>query len=203
MEKSGALSSHLEELALAGFIARDFTWSLKTFKTSKMSRFRLCDNYLRFYVKYIQPHRSRIEKAHFVPKPPEALPGWDAVMGLQFENLVLKNPGYVWQQCRLSPSEIAQDGPFFQTRTRSRRGCQIDYLIQSRYGPLYLCEIKFRRAPLGMGVVKEVEEKRKRLKAPRHCSVIPVLIHAGGVTESVQHSDFFAHIVDFSGTLEA
>jgi len=198
MQKNGVLSSYLEDLTLAGFVARDFAWNLKTLEVSKLSRYRLCDNYLRFYLKYIQPNRHRIEKGRFVSKPPEVLSSWDSFMGLQFENLVLQNPDPIWQACSLSPSEIAQDGPYFQTQTRSRRGCQIDYLIQSRYGPLYLCEIKFRRSPIGVSVVQEVQEKIDRLKVPRHCSVIPLLIHVGGVTETVEHSDFFARIIDFT-----
>jgi hypothetical protein len=202
LEKGGVLSAYLDDLALAGFVARDFTWSLKTLGTSKLSRFRLCDNYLRFYLRYIRPNRERIAKGRFVHKPAEALPGWDAVMGLQFENLVLENRTFLWRQCGLSPAEIAQEGPFVQTRAGSRAGCQIDYLIQSRYGPLYLCEIKFRRSPLGMGVIREVQQKVRRLKTPRHASVIPVLVHVNGVTAPVEHSGFFAHVIDFAAILE-
>ena len=34
-------------------IARDYTWDIKTGKESKLSHFRLKDNYTRFYLKYI------------------------------------------------------------------------------------------------------------------------------------------------------
>ncbi len=47
-ESSGRLSEYLVDLTKAGFITRDFTWSLKSGKTVRISQFRLSDNYLRF-----------------------------------------------------------------------------------------------------------------------------------------------------------
>ena len=43
------------------------------------------------------------------------------------------------------PDEVVCDGPFFQRKTARKKGCQIDYLIQTKLGILYLCEIKFTR----------------------------------------------------------
>ena len=42
----------------------------------------------------------------------------------------------------LTVDEIINDGPFFQRKTARQKGCQIDYLIQTKFGILYLCEIK-------------------------------------------------------------
>ncbi len=201
LQKGGSISSYLRDLELSGFIARDFSWNLSSLEASRISRFRLSDNYLRFYLTYIEPNRDRIERGRYIYKPSEALPGWDTIMGLQFQNLVLLHPDFIWKQCGLSPSEVAHDGPFIQTKTKSREGCQVDYLIQSRYGPLYLCEIKFRREPIGRTVAREVQAKIDRLHIPRHCSIIPVLIHVNGVTESLEHSDTFARIINFADIL--
>jgi len=43
----------LDELVKAGFVKRDFIWDLKNGQQRKISRYRLSDNYLRFYLKYI------------------------------------------------------------------------------------------------------------------------------------------------------
>ena len=59
--KGGVLSTYLQDLVLAGFVHRDYTWDLRTRSPSKLSRFRLKDNYLRFYLKCILPHRARIQ----------------------------------------------------------------------------------------------------------------------------------------------
>jgi AAA+ ATPase superfamily predicted ATPase len=199
--KSGVLSEYLDDLSLAGFIHRDYTWDLKTRKESKLSRFRLCDNYVRFYLKYILPNRHKIQDRRLAERPVSALPGWDTIAGLQFENLVLANRDFIWKQCGLSASEIEMDGPFFQQRTKRRQGCQVDYLIQTRHGPLYLCEIKFSRNPITTDVEQDLQEKVTRIDAPRHCSILPVLIHANKVNESVLYGDTFARIIDFSSIL--
>ena len=198
VEKGGVMSEYLHDLALAGFLHQDHTWDLRTRGTSKLSHFRLRDNYLRFYLKYILPNRPKIEGKRVARTPLSAWPGWDSVMGLQFENLVLQSRRFIWDRCGLSPSEIEQEGPFFQTATKSRRGCQIDYLIQTRHGPVYVCEIKFSRARISTDVEKEMHEKLNRLILPKHCSPIPVLIHANEVSETVAYGDCFAKIIDFT-----
>ena len=84
VEKSGLVSSYMDDLVTAGFISRDFTWHLKTGSRCKLSHYRLKDNYLRFYLKYIEPNKKKIEKQEL-----KLLPQWQSAMGLQFENLVL------------------------------------------------------------------------------------------------------------------
>jgi len=88
---SGKLSEYMCELELAGFICRDYTWSIKTTEDSKLSKYRLSDNYLRFYLKYVSKNLSKIQRESFTFKTLTSLPAWDAVMGFQFENLVLNN----------------------------------------------------------------------------------------------------------------
>ena len=40
---------------------------------------------------------------------------------------------------------IIHANPFLQTQTIKRQKCQIDFLIQTKEGGLYVCEIKFRK----------------------------------------------------------
>lgn len=49
--------------------------------------------------------------------------------------------------------------------------------------------------------MEEINQKISRLQTPKRFSVLPVLIHVNGATESVIESDFFAHIVDFADFL--
>jgi len=66
---------------------------------------------------------------------------------------------------------------------------------------LYLCEIKFSKNPIGKKIIEEMEEKRKRLKIPRHFSTRPILIHVNGVEESVVDAAYFDKIIDFGRLL--
>ena len=201
LEKGGAASRYLEDLEKAGFLSRDYSWDIKSAKTSKLSHYRLSDNYLRFYLKWIEPNLAKIKAGLFQEKSVRHIPGWDTVMGLQFENLVLSNRSQLHEKLGIDPHDIVTSGPFFQSSTKLRRGCQIDYLIQTAFGPLYICEVKFSRNVVGMEVVEEVKEKMKRLKIPRHVSLFPVLIHIGAISEAVEDSGFFARTVDFGDLL--
>jgi hypothetical protein len=192
--KGGDLSESLGELTEAGFIARDFTWSLKNRKKSTISRYRLSDNYLRFYLKYIQPHYEQIEAGKIRKLPP----GWHSIMGFQFENLVVSNGDILQQLLGIPTDEVTFAAPFLQSAQVRRKGCQIDYLIQTRFNCLYLCEVKFSQGKIGMEVIHEVEDKMRALQLPIGFSVRPILIHVNGVDEKVVDSGFFARIVDFS-----
>ncbi len=198
---AGAYSGYLDDLVKAGFVQRDFTWSIDNAKVGKLSRYRLSDNYLRFYLKYIAPNRAKIERGDFANIALSSLSAWEIVMGLQFENLVAHNRKTLLGLIGLSPEEVIMDGPFFQNPTTRKPGCQVDYLIQTRFNTLYLCEVKFSKNTIGQQVIKEMEEKIKRLKVPRLCSIRPILIHVNGVEEDVVDSRYFDKIIDFSQLL--
>lgn len=196
-EKSGIYSEYLDELVKTGYLARDYTWNLKSGRFSKLSHYRLCDNYLRFYLRYIEPNRPGIEQDR------DQLPaGWTTIMGLQFENLVLNNRKAIHHLLGIQPAEIRIDNPYFHRAGKKRSGVQIDYLIQTRFNTLYICEIKFHREPIGVEIIQEMRQKMKALGTPRGYSIRPVLIHVNGVTEELEEQEFFSHIIDFSQLLE-
>ncbi len=198
MEKGGTISEYLEDLVETGYVARDHTWLIKNSRESKLCTFRLKDNYLRFYLKYIEPHRNQIEKNHIKTLPP----AWLTIMGIQFENLVLNNFHRLYEILGLSDvDEIIYDNPYFQRTTKYHLGCQIDYMIQTKFNTLYVCEIKFSQEKIGKKVIEEVKEKINRLHTPKKFSFRPVLIHVNGVMDSVVESDFFAKIIDFGELL--
>ena len=195
--RGGDLSNALTELMESGFLARDYTWSFATGKRLNSSRYRIKDNYLRFYLKYILPHKEQIESTQLKRLPQ----GWLSILGLQFENLVVNNGLIVCKLLGISPEDLLIANTYFQTAGTRKRGCQIDYLIQTRFRCLYACEVKFRQDAIGTEVIEEVEEKLHRLQLPRGFSCRPVLIHVNGVTEDVVDSGYFARIIDFSELL--
>lgn len=198
LEKSGVISGYLEDLQETGYISQDRTWNIKNSKKSNLCTFRLRDNYLRFYLKYIEPLRTQIEKNRIVVPP-----AWTAIMGIQFENLVLNNFHSVYKLLNIDPNEVVYDNPYFQRSTKTQQGCQIDYMIQVKFNTLYMCEIKFSKERIGLSIVKEVQQKMDRLIKPKNFSIRPILIHVNGISDAVQESDFFAKIIDFSQFLNA
>lgn len=82
----------------------------------KNVKFRLSDNYLRFYLKYVKPVEFQIEQGLFRFTNLESLPGWETIMGLQFENLVLNNIRSVCESIGISMSVVKSAGPYFQKK---------------------------------------------------------------------------------------
>jgi uncharacterized protein len=121
---------------------------------------------------------------------------------LQFENLILNNRKKVYRLLGLKFEEVLADNPYFQHKTSRQQGCQIDYLIQSRYQTLFVCEIKFSKNPIDLSIVTEVKKKIAKLKVPKTYSCLPVLIHINGVTEEVMACNYFYKIIDFGELLE-
>ncbi len=147
---------------------------------------------MRFYLKYIDPHLDKIANAQFSYAGLSNLPAWDSIMGIQFENLVIAGRQCVWKQLPFSPVDIVNDNPFFQRKTTRPKGCQIDYLIQTRYNALFVCEIKFSKHPIKSEVIDQVKEKISRISLPRGFSCWPVLIHVNGVSDAVIDSGYFS-----------
>lgn len=199
----GVISDYLKDLVDAGFICRDYTWSFKTGTSTKSSRYRLSDNYLRFYLKYIEQQKDKIARNHYPWSCMTALPGWSTIMGLQFENLVLRNRAWIWEQLKLSAQDIVHDGAYFQKSTQQAPGCQIDYLIQTRYNNLFVCEVKFSRNEIKVNIIHDVQQKIQRLKIPKHFSCFPVLIHVNTVSDSVVDEHYFTKIIDLGDALDA
>jgi hypothetical protein len=195
---SGIITQYLDDLVQAGFIRRDYTWHLATGEVSRLSHYRLSDNYLRFYLKYIDPVLPKIQNKEFEFKSLSALPGWPTIMGFQMENLILNNRRLIKDRLGLGFDDVISDNPFFQRKTLKKAGCQIDYLIQSTFRCLFVCEMKFSSHMIGPEVITQVQQKIDRLDRPKSFSIRPVLIHINGVHEEVSQSGFFSHIIDFS-----
>lgn len=193
LEKGGTLSDYLDDLVETGYVTRDYTWNIKKSRESNLCKFRLKDNYLRFYLKYIEPQRNQIEKNR-IKQPP----AWATIMGLQFENLVLNNFHRAHALLGIEPSQTTYDNPYFQRKTKAQSGCQIDYMIQTEFNTLYICEVKFSKEPVGADVIAEVNQKISCLTKPKNFSIRPVLIHVNGITDTVSESGFFSKIIDFS-----
>lgn len=201
VDMTGLLSEYLEELVLCGFIKRDYTWNVKTGQDSRLSQYRLSDNYLRFYLHYIKKYKTKIERGSFEFTSLASLPGWLTVLGLQFENLVLNNRRVIQSVLDIKAEDVISDNPFFQRHTTKQRGCQIDYMIQTKFNTLYVCEIKFSKHLIGVNMLNEMQEKVNRLKRPKGFSCRPVLIHVNGVTDELRQSGYFSAIIDFSQLL--
>lgn len=198
IELSGHLSHKLTVLKECGFLERDYVWQAKK-RQDRLSKYRLKDNYLRFYLKYIEPKKELIEKKLYTEVDVENLPDWSSIMGLQFENLVLSNLRQIMKMLEISPESLQSACPYFQNASKITPGCQIDLLIQTKY-TTYLCEVKLCKT-IGTEIIPEVLQKIERLKIPKTVSLRPVLIYQGEISKQLVKENFFSKIISFEDFL--
>lgn len=198
MAKSGRFGEYLNDLVLSGFIRKDYIWSIKSGKELKKSKYRISDNYSRFYLKYIFPQRHRIEVGAYQDISLATLPSWYSILGLQFESIVINNRALLLELLNLKNEDIIYDGPYYQSKNQRQAGCQIDYLIQTHTNNLYVIEIKFSKNKIKTNVINEIDAKLQKISAPQNMSLRPVLVHVNGVEKAVEESDFFVKTINFS-----
>lgn len=198
---NGSYARTLKDLELAGFVAGDGGLSPVTGEPLREERFRIKDNYTRFYLHYIEPRRTAIEKGLFDFSSLEQLHGLGGMFGYQFENLVLNHVPLLYPLLGLDRSLVLSAAPYVQRKTRQHEGCQIDLLIQTQR-TLMVVEIK-RRREIGHEVIDEVAEKVRRLQRSRDFSVRTALVYEGDLSQTVPADRYFDFLVPASALLES
>ncbi|MBQ7178085.1 MAG: ATP-binding protein [Victivallales bacterium] len=190
---NGHISDELRDLTEAGFIAPGHGLNPETGAQVRQIQYRLKDNYTRFYLRFIAPREAAIRAGLFKFTSLENLPGWEAIMGLQFENLVLNNLDALCSLIGLEGRLITSAAPYARRKTATSPGLQIDLLIQTPKA-LYVIEIK-RRKHISASIENEVQDKIRRLRAPRDKSVRSVLVYEGDLAPEVVENGYFDYIV--------
>ena len=195
LDRNGRVSKSLKALKEGGFVADDPRLNPETGEQSRTSRFRLRDNYTRFYLKYVAPRKMQIEMGSYNFVSLAALPDWNAVMGLQFENLIVNNAMSLLPFLHIGNVIVESAAPYRNMRRGSDAGsgCQIDLLIQTPR-TAYVVEVK-RRREIGPEVMDEVERIIKRLPLRKGMMPRPVLVYDGELHHAVEASGFFDAVV--------
>ena len=158
------------------------------------------DNYVRFYLNFVEPRKQAIEEGLFKFSSMEQLHGWDTVLGLQFENLVLNHVADILPLLGLEHALVLSAAPFVRRQTKSDPGFQIDLLIQTQRSMLVV-EIK-RRKEITHGIIDEVERKVAGLRRMTKASVRTALIYAGELAKSVPAEGYFDFLIPAERLLE-
>ena len=199
---NGRFIALMKELVEGGFVDDDPGRNPETGKPVGIARYRLRDNYTRFFLKYVAPHKQEIEYGSYSFTSIERLPGWDAIMGLQFENLVVNNSMQLVRHLGIGNAIVESAAPYRNSKRAGKggvRGCQVDLLIQTAR-TAYVVEVKRKRF-IDEGVVEEVEEKVRRLPLRKTLSARPVLVYDGELLPSVEGCGYFDAIVPASDLL--
>ena len=172
----------------------------ETGKNARIDRYRLKDNYTRFYLRCVEPRKNEISVGGYRFASVEQLPGWDAIMGLAFENLIVNNWAELLPRIGVGNAIVESAAPYRRFASNIRKGVQIDLLIQTPR-TAYAVEIK-RKSRIGQETEEEMEEKIKRLKVRKGMSVRPVLVYDGTLDPQISGRGYFAATIDAATLLE-
>ena len=196
LEKGGRISEALSQLEEAGIVASDSGKNPENGKDARVVKYRLKDNYSRFYLKYIEPEKAAIDKGTFELGSFDRLDGWDSVMGLAFENLVLNNVRDLIVPLGFGSALVMSAAPYSRAASRSgERGVQADLLVQTRRS-MCVVEVK-RQREIGRDVIDEVEEKVKRIPHREGMSVRTALVYDGHLAPIVEADGYFDAVIPF------
>ena len=200
IEPNGHITDDLSDLVAAGFVAAGAGLNPITGATVREVRYRLSDNYTRFYLKFILPRREAIRQGLYRFTDLESLPGWSGMLGLQFENLVINNLASLCREIGLGRKLVTSAAPYARRKSASCPGLQIDLLIQTPKS-VYVVEVK-RCNRIDASVEKEIEEKVARLGVGQGKSVRTVLVYEGKLAPEVEENGFIDFIVPFRRLVE-
>ena len=200
--KGGDVTAAIANMVEAGFLAEAGQINPETGRELRERRFRLRDNYARFYLKCIEPHTRIIDDGAFDFASLDELEGYDSIMGLAFENLVVNNYRLLLPLLHLDGVVITSAGPYLRRATtgvRGRKGCQVDLLIQTRR-TVCVVEVK-RMREISRDIIAEVDRKVRAIKRKDGVSIRTALVYDGHLAPITRADGYFDAIVPFSKML--
>ena len=187
----GGLKFYLTNLERALFITSYMPYDKG--RASKLKKYKLTDEYLRFYFKYVAPHLrlimenrnknlfARLVKSH-----------WQPWLGFAFENFCLKNALHLAHIMGFS-DHVVQWGPYFK---RGESNFQVDLIYVRNDRVITLCEIKYYDHPVTTDVVAEVQRKCSLIHLPRGYTLEKVLIARFGADLALRQLGYFHQILE-------
>ena len=190
IDRNGHLTRNLDELATAGFIAKEEGLNPATGKPMKIATYRIRDNYTRFYLHHMEERMTAIKSGAFVFTSLSALPGWKSIVGLQFENLVVSHYRELLPMLHLGSSLITSVSPY---RKSGNNAVQIDLLLQL-VSSVYVVEVK-HKAQIGVEIKEEIRKRISKLPCHGRKNVRTVLVYCGELDPEVVEGGFFDVII--------
>lgn len=166
-KSGGTFSKLLSDLELAGFIDRYSP--IDRGAKSKQVLYRISDEYLHFYFRFIHPNISAIVSGKLSPFQVLASRDYQQWQGYAFERLCLKHAAVIADHLRFSGLKY-QAGSWFNTRTPQHAGIQIDLLFERADKILTVCELKYTDKLDATKIIGDFEKKCLAMAAvyPKH-----------------------------------
>jgi AAA+ ATPase superfamily predicted ATPase len=156
----GRFTDRLLDLELAGFIKRYSP--LNKGHKSKIIHYRLYDEYLHFYYRFILPNIQEILNGQIASHDISSSQEFKQWQGYAFERLCLKHVHYIARALQFSGIRY-KSGPWFQRRSKNVPGAQIDILFERADHIITICECKYTSKINEKSLIDSFENKLEAL----------------------------------------
>ena len=180
--KATSLSKYLQTLIDRDILEREVPATEENPAKSKKGLYRIKDNYIRFWFAFVYPNRSFIESGNS-----------DIVMDKIRKSLIVRHTAYVYEDvCRERMWELNAENrwPFHFSKIGRWWDAhdEIDVAAIDPEGKnLILGECKFWQEPVGISVLRDLEEKSTRVNwKKQERKLWYVLFSAAGFTEELK-----------------
>ena len=154
------LSRYLKTLVSLDMIEREVPVTEKNSENSKKSLYRLKDNFLQFWFQFVQPGLSYLESGH-----------GELVLDRLKKSFIDRHVAYVYEDvCRAQLWDLSAQGivPVFLEKVGrwwDAKDGEIDIVgLSEADNAIVFGECKFKRTPVGVDVLTNLEEKSRRVK---------------------------------------
>ncbi len=186
----GVLTAYLDNLEKALFINSYVPYTKGEGIHTK--KYKLTDEYLRFYFKYVKPNLKLIS----INKQQNLFqrlvkPVWQPWLGFAFENFCLKNAMLIAQKMGFE-DQLINWGPAFSKKDKR---FQVDLVYVCSDKVITICEIKYHDQLITAKVISDVENKANLITIPRGYTLEKALISKCGADDALISSGYFHHLL--------
>jgi uncharacterized protein len=161
VKSGGSLTDLILDLEKCGLIQKYSALHKK--KNSKLVRYTISDEYLRFYYQCIHPLKTKIEQGDFLHDPLKALNRiqFNQLLGYSFENWCRKNHFLFAKIMGFHGLEYTS-GSFFDKKSEHvQKGFQIDLMYIIKGSKIIICEIKYWDITKHHDIFKSILQKKE------------------------------------------
>ena len=201
-KSSGGFTNILKDLESCGFVQKYVP--IKHHQNSLLARYCIADEYLQFYLKFINPCLTKINHGFYSDNPKKALNmnAFNIAMGFAFERWCRKNERLFAKIMNFGDVEY-DSGSFFNKKTaKLDKGFQIDLMYIRADHKIILCEIKYIDAEISVNAGHEIRKKlnifqEQNPKYKNYTFETTLITTEKLISNKSSINDYFDHIITF------
>lgn len=183
-----------------------FVMSFKPhFNKRKDIYYRVVDEYVLFYLKWIEPIKNSLLRSSFENgswQTQQKLPSWQSWSGYAFEAICYKHIKQIRKSINLSPADIPNSWRYVPKQHSKERGAQIDLLFDRQDNSITICEIKYNEQPfvIGKTYIDVLQQKMNIFKQQTGTKkqLFMALIAANGMRNNYYSDEVISKVVTLS-----